>query len=185
MIPWELFIIKLNWKKIMVDKFKLPEFDGKSAYSGAIRFYDHSSYNWEQEWGYLYGSLKPNFNLFAIDVFGTAYGTLLDGNVAIFWSETGELESIEATQNEFFEMILEDPNATLNYDFYLSAIKTLSKPNYNEHFAFKIEISLGGSMSIDNLIIMESSKHFLAMANIAKQINDLPIGSVINNISYE
>ncbi|SQD76790.1 T6SS immunity protein Tdi1 domain-containing protein [Moritella yayanosii] len=169
----------------MVDKSILPEFDGESAYSGALRFYDDSCSDWEYEWGKLYGSMKPTFKLFAIDAFGTAYGLLSDENVAIFWSETGELEPIDANLEEFLGMILEDPYTTINYDLYISAVEHLGKPSFHEHFAFKVELALGGSLSVDNLTIMDSTKHFHSLAKIAFQINEIKVGSSIRLITRE
>ena len=72
----------------------LPDYDGTTAYKGALRFYNHSDKTWETQWGSFYGDIKPSFQLFASDAYGTAYGYLESKEVAIFWPETAELESI-------------------------------------------------------------------------------------------
>ncbi|EKO3419390.1 T6SS immunity protein Tdi1 domain-containing protein [Vibrio fluvialis] len=169
----------------MVDKTKLPDFDGKSAYKGALRFHEQSLSNWEVEWGNMYGSLKPEFTLFATDVFGTAYGLLPDETVAIFWTETGELEPLRIEQEEFFSFILDDPESTINYGLYLSAVERLGQPKSSENFAFNLELALGGQLSVDNLSIMDSKKHFRVLAKIAHQINDIPLGHQVKSIVRE
>ena len=79
---------------IMSNFIALPDYDGTTAYKGALRFYNHSDKTWETQWGSFYGDMKPSFQLFASDAFGTAYGYLESKEVAIFWPETAELESI-------------------------------------------------------------------------------------------
>ena len=169
----------------MTDKFSLPGFDGESAFSGAIRFCDNGKKDWEQEWGDFYGSLKPSFRLFATDVFGTAYGLLSNNEVAIFWPETAELESLGIGISEFYEMILADPISTINLDLYMSAVKKYRKPTLDEHFAFKIETALGGELTVENVVIMNSTEHFRSLAKLAIRIKDMPVGAKITSIQLE
>lgn len=165
-----------------IQKELLPDFDGKSAFSGALRFFDRENKSWEKEWGGHYESLMPEIDIFAIDAFGTVYGLSNGGEVVIFWSETGDIEPLGVGENEFYEIIVDDPINTINYDLYLAAIQEYRELSYDEHFAFKIETALGGELSTDNISIMNAIDHFKALGKLANKIKDIPEGEVVSNV---
>lgn len=169
----------------MITKENLPEYNGRSAFDGALRFFEPEDDSWKSTWGHYYGSLMPDIKIFASDAFGTVFGIVNTDRVAIFWSETGELELLGLGLEEFYEMIIQDPIGTINIDLYRSAIEIHGKPSLEEHFAFKVETALGGKLTTDNIIIMDAKEHFKSMAKIAHQIKDMPVGRKIDNIKLE
>jgi len=174
-----------GWNRTVLDKSSLPDFDGNTAFGGALRFYDCEDDAWKSEWGKYYGSLIPDIKVFAIDAFGAVYGLSEKYEVVIFWSETGELEPLGVEMNEFYEMIMNDPIGTINLDLYLEAVDRYRKPSFDEHFAFKIETALGGKLTTDNITILNSIEHFKALGKLANRINEIPEGQGIDNISIE
>lgn len=169
----------------MIDKTQLPKYDGFSAYDGALRFFDPEDTSWKYQWGKYYGELMPNIKIFAADAFGTVYGLLDNGSTAIFWTETGEIEGLGVDLDEFFELVYQDPDGTINLSLYQAAVEKFGNISVDKHFAFKVETALGGQLSIDNIVLMDSNDHFKALSKIAKQIKNIPEGQVINNILIE
>lgn len=169
----------------MSDKESLPDFDGRTAFGGALRFYDPDDDSWEQQWGRFYGNLMPNIKVFAIDAFGTVYGISSNDMVTIFWSETGEVEDLGVGISDFYEMIMQDPDNTINLGLYEDAVKKYGKLSFDEHFAFKIETALGGSLTVDNISVMSADEHFQSLGKLANRIKDIPEGEVISNITIE
>ncbi len=148
----------------------------KIIQSGALRFY---APNENHAWLSFYDNLinKP-LSFFAEDAFGVQFA-LVDGIVAIFQPETAELEIVGMTQTEFYQAILDDPEGTISWSLYQAAVHLFGKPSSDQHFAFKVELALGGKPAVENIAILDSAEHFKAMASIAKQIKDVHIGTVM------
>jgi len=161
-----------------MDMEKVPGFDGHTAFGGALRFHDALDLSWIDRWGREYGALIPDLRFFASDAFGTMYGLNAAGHVGIFWSETGDVEELGVDREEFFEMIAEDPNGTINLDLYREAVERIGVITYDQHFSFKVETALGGQLAVENLMIMDADAHMRALGAIAQQIHDIPPGSV-------
>lgn len=158
----------------------LPDYNRISAYKGALRFHEPEDLSWRQSWGEHYGHLRPEIKIFSSDAFGTVYGLLGNESVCIFWPETGELENINSSIEEFFQFILDDPVNTIHYDLYVQAVKKYGPPSINQHFAFIIETVLGGALATENLVVMDAVNHYKALAKIALQIHNLPIGQKVD-----
>ena len=169
----------------MIEKNKLPDFDGTTAFNGGLRFFDSSNDEWKQIWGKDFGSLMPEIKIFAADAFGTIYGLDSNNEVVIFWPETAELESLEVGVGEFYEMIAADPVNTINLDLFNSCVEEYGRPLINENFAFKIETALGGELSVGNISIMNAADHYKLLGKIAAQIKDIPEGTIIDNLLIE
>jgi hypothetical protein len=145
--------------------------------SGAFRLYAPSE---THAWLSFYDNLieKP-LAFFAEDAFGVQFA-LIDGNVAIFQPETAELETVRMTQTEFYQAILDDPEGTISWSLYQAAVHLLGKPSSDQHFAFKVELAMGGQPAVENVVIADSAEHFKVMASIAKQIKNVPIGTAMH-----
>lgn len=159
----------------------LPEFFGDTAFKGALRFFDINDKSWKKTWGQLYGSLIPSINIFASDAFGTVYG-ISNNEVVIFWTETGELEPLGMNENDFYDLIVEDPDNTINLGLYCQATELFGVLSKDDHFAFKIETALGGDLSLNNITVMNGVDHYKSLGKLANQINSLPEGERIDSI---
>lgn len=163
----------------MTTKHELPGFNGITAFDGALRFIDANN-TWMSRWGDSYGDLAPKLKLVASDAFGTMYGLDEAGKMSIFWSETGEIESLDIDEHEFFSLIAKDPDGTINLDLYQAAVQKLGQINQNQHFAFKVETAMGGLVALDNLMIMDADEHMRSLGAIAQQIRNIQPGTKIN-----
>ncbi|WP_395684134.1 hypothetical protein [Dokdonella sp.] len=153
---------------------------GAIALDGALRFFPPYSCNalpglavWNEATGWKknYLSLTPiDLVIFAEDAFGTQFYIEESGRVGIFWPETAEREPLSLSVPQFFETIADDPEGTINISLYEDAVASMGPLKLSEHFAFRLETALGGRPSLDNLIVMDSSRHMAALGKIAVQL---------------
>lgn len=153
---------------------------GAVAFGGALRvfppadcsgLYSVKKWNASTTWKARYGKKAPvNVLVFAEDAFGTQYYIDGEGMVGAFWSETGEQERFNLTVPEFLNSIVSDPNGTISASLYVEAIKEIGDLKISQHFAFKIELALGGKLEVANMVAMDSLRHMIALAKIAGQI---------------
>lgn len=159
-----------------MSKEDLPGFNGKTALQGALRFIEPND-DWRERWGLSFGSLSPQLKLFAADAFGVVYGLDDKGKVSIFWPDGGDVEPLDVTEAEFYELIKADPDNTINLRLFLDASAALGEIGPSQSFAFKIELALGGAPSVDNIVIMDTDEYMRALGAIAQQIHDVPEGT--------
>lgn len=169
----------------MVHKSELPDYDGTSAYGGALRFHDPADKSWVLRWGHSYCQLMPAIDVFASDAFGTVFGLTEEKEVAVFWPETGELERLGIGPDDFYEMIARDPEGTISLSTYLGAVGLHGKPSPVEHFALRIETAVGGKFSPDNMVIMDADSHLRALGKIALQVSGMPIGTRVTTVRVD
>jgi hypothetical protein len=163
-----------------IDKDCLPQYDGRTAYAGALIFFDPNSPTWTSGWRQSYGDLFPSLRFFAGDAFGLLFGLDSSDKVCIFWGETAEVEPLGIDERRFYGIIFEDPDSTVNKSFFDEATHAISTLKPDQIFAFKVEIALGGKLAIDNLYISDRVQYMQALGNIASQIHRDPAGT-----SYE
>jgi hypothetical protein len=161
----------------------LPGFDGKTALSGALRFGSQDALL--KAWATDSGQPAPKMQSFASDSFGVVYGIDSNGKVAIFWPETGEVERLGVSKDEFYELVKKDPEGTVNLSLYQDATKKLGPLAPEEHFAFKIETALGGPLTVENVLKMKAADHMRSLGKIAREIRDIPVGERIARVRAE
>ncbi len=161
---------------------------GLLAFQGALRIfawsedaqlYSASTWNADETWRSSYRELlSPKWQSIAEDAFGTQYLLHSDtGRMALFWSETGEVEELEADPEQFFRAIIAEPDSTIWLGFYSRCVMALGKPSPKQHFALKVESAVGGEHTTDNVLVMDATTHMRALGQLAHQIRDVPIGT--------
>jgi hypothetical protein len=163
-----------------IDKNFLPQYDGRTAYAGALIFFDPNGPDWTSGWRQSYGDLFPSLRFFAGDAFGLLFGLDSSDKVCIFWSETAEVEPLGIDERSFYGIISEDPDGTVNKSFFYEATQAIGTLTRDQVFAFKVEIALGGRLAIENLYVSDRVEYMRALGNIARQIHRDPTGT-----SYE
>jgi hypothetical protein len=153
-----------------MDKKNLPGFDFVSAFDGALRFHDEKDFAWVFTWGRAYAELAPTLRMFASDAFGVFFGVHDNDTVAIFWPETGQVESLGLRREEFYEQLAADPDLAIGLQIYRQAVQLLGRPQLDQHFAMVIETALGGRFTADNLRIVNAADHMVTLAGLAHQL---------------
>jgi hypothetical protein len=161
---------------------------GGVAYDGALRLFpywangglaSYPEWNSKAGWRSFYGELAPEWDSFGEDAFGVQY-LISPGEapvVAIFWSETGEVEHLGVGPSEFLDMVSEDPENTISLGFYRACVARYGELPLGKHFAMRVESALGGQLAVDNVVPMDALEHMRALAHIAGQLRTVPIGS--------
>jgi hypothetical protein len=163
-----------------ITKEKLPDFKGDVAFGGALRFYSESDDGWLKEIGGKYGELFPSLKFFAEDAFGVIYGLDSNNGATLFHADSADIEPLGITEEQFYKIICDDPEGTISYGFYEYCARSLRQIAVHEHFAFKVELALGGEMTLENVYICDRRSHFLGLAKVAKQIHAAPVGTRFN-----
>jgi hypothetical protein len=174
------------------DTFWSPS-GGGVAFGGALRLFpfrareglpSFDEWNARDGWRSSYGELAPQWDSVGEDAFGTQYliSPGLQPKVALFWAETAEIEELGVGPSEFLEMIAEDPEGTVSLSLYEACVARFGSLPLNAHFALRVEAALGGEMTAENVVPMPAREHMAALAHIARQVKDVPIGTVFTDV---
>ena len=163
----------------------LPSYDGQTAFGGSLRFIPGDPAEWAQQWLPAFGELNPQLTFFATDAFSTLFGYDANGNVVIFLPETAEVDALEVPVATFFELIVQDPDATIHIDLFNQAVAKFGKLRPDETFALKIETALGGQLDVENLYKEQQVKYLIALGKIAKQLQGMNLGDQITSVKLE
>ena len=87
----------------------LPQYDGRTAFGGALRFLPADSSEWAQQWLSAFDELKPQLRFFATDAFSTLFAYDANQNVVFFLPETAEMETLGIPEDTFVKSIIGDP----------------------------------------------------------------------------
>lgn len=166
---------------------------GGIAFGGALRifpFHAHEglpsfgAWNSPDGWKSRYAELAPRWDSVAEDAFGTQY-LISPGKrpeLALFWAETAETEELGVGPSEFFKMIAEDPDGTISLSLYRESVARFGPLPLDSHFAFRVETALGGATTVENIIPMRALQHMAALGQIARQVKDVPNGTVFTDV---
>jgi hypothetical protein len=169
----------------MATRKDLPEYDGQTAFGGALRFLPADSSDWTQQWFSAFAKLKPPLKFFATDAFSTLFGYDSNGSVVIFLPETAEIDALGVPEDAFLDLILADPDATIHFELFKQAVKQFGKLLPDETFALKIETALGGQLDLENLYKMQQMTYLIALGKIAQQLSGMNPGDRITSVDRE
>jgi hypothetical protein len=156
--------------KMFID---LPQFDGFSAYNGAIRFFPDTHHHtlknigiqtideWNDlnGWRSAFGNTEFNGKSFAEDSFGNQFIKHHDGHISIFWPDTGDIQTIVSSMDHFVQAVHKYPQETILLDEYIQGCKWKGKPDLSQHFAWIVAPEDGGDLSSENLVVLPSVQH--------------------------
>jgi hypothetical protein len=160
---------------------------GASIYGGALRLFgtQHNAelppmqeWNSDTGWRSAFTTKRDLPVFFGEDAFGVQFSISQNQNILRFFPDVGKSEDLGINLSEFFDAIVEDPDATLSLSFYLQCTQKFGVPRLNEHFAFIVELSVGGSLSIENVEVVPAATHMRAAAQIANQVGDDKVGTL-------
>lgn len=168
--------------------YMLSIMNGGYGFEGALHFFSADEacgdlfierWNSDDLWRNNYKELDPLGYFFAEDVFGNQF-FIKDENIFTFDPETGEVEKIAGSLNDWASEIMGD------YDFYTG--HSLAHDWQKAHGPIplgsrllpKIPFVVGGEFEVENLYALNSVEAMKYRASIALQIKDMPDGSKIN-----
>jgi hypothetical protein len=159
---------------------------GGFYFSGSLHLYENSrlSYHDIQFKSNLVNSvysqiLKQPVVCFGEDLFGNQF--VYNGNdYGLLTIETGEIEVLCSSFNDWLEAILDDLNYYTGEPLLLEWIIENKKPNHEERLAPKIPFVLGGDYEVGNLYVSNGISLINFSADIANQIYNTPDGTPVN-----
>ncbi|MEZ5344501.1 MAG: SMI1/KNR4 family protein [Pyrinomonadaceae bacterium] len=165
----------------------LTERNGFYAFESALHVFPSQSngseigledWNRSTLWRDEYDGLAEGCLFFAEDVFGTQFCITKD-QICIFDPETGSLEFLANTIEEWAEIVLSDFKVLTGYPLaHEWQIHHGRIPN-GKRLVPKTPFVAGGKFDIENLYLCDAVESMKFRAKIAKQIKDLPDGSRI------
>jgi hypothetical protein len=165
----------------------LREKSGFFCFEQALRFFSSATseaswgiheWNAQDLWKCEYFGLAESVFCFAEDIFGNQF-CLNGNNIGMFNAETGDIEEISGTVEEFCERILEDYNSMTGYRFAHEWQELHGRLPLRQRLLPKKPFVTGGAYDLSNMIAIDSVRLMKNLGNLAHQIHDLPDGSYI------
>jgi hypothetical protein len=134
------------------------------------------SWNTVGTWKYAYGGVLDNIMFFAEDIFGDQFG-ISDDAVVLFRSETGEIEPLAASLEEWASQVLVDFENLTGYRVAHEWQLAHGPIGRGMRLTGKQPFVLGGGHDLANLYEADSVTLMRLRGDIYRQIRDLPDGA--------
>ena len=129
-------------------------------------------------WKNEYAGLADACLFFAEDIFGGQF-CIRNNSIYAFDPETGELEEMSHSFEEWANEILSDYNVWTGYPLAHEWQKKHGSLPHNQRLMPKTPFVCGGQFELDNLFSINSVSSMKSRANLARQIIDMPDGAKI------
>jgi hypothetical protein len=137
-----------------------------------------SEWNSPNLWKVHYRGIADNIFCFAEEIFGRQF-VVHDEKIAVFESETGDLEIIASSLEEWASKMLLDYNQMTGHALAHEWQSLHGALHPRHRLIAKRPFVLGGEYSIENLASMDSAQMMKSLGNLAFQLHDLPDGTKI------
>jgi hypothetical protein len=161
--------------------------NGFFCFESALRFFPSttvepswgiSEWNLPGLWKGDYRGVADNIYCFAEEIFGRQF-VVRDEKIAVFESETGDLEIIASSLEEWASKVLLDYNQMTGHPL-AHEWQSIHGPLHPRHrLMAKRPFVLGGEYSIENLVSLDSIRVMKSLGNLAFQLHDLPDGAKV------
>jgi hypothetical protein len=135
-------------------------------------------------WRFEYEDLAEGCWFFAEDVFGVQF-CLKDEHIASFNPETGEVEPVADTLEEWAAKILKEYDCLTGYSLAHAWQQKNGALKPGMRLVPKVPFVLGGEFRVENLVVMDAVKGMRARGSLARQIRELPDGARIQYVIEE
>jgi len=125
--------------------------------------------------------LPPEFTVWMVNRFGEMIIVMENGSVHYMDFSANELRHIAESREDFVEKVGNDNNANdwlmiPLVDACVAAGKTLP---VGKCYNFTIPVVLGGKYEVDNIAVVPLSEYYSFLADLHRQIKDLPDGTQV------
>jgi hypothetical protein len=137
-----------------------------------------SEWNSPSLWKADYQGIADNIFCFAEEILGRQF-VVHDEKIAVFEPETGELEIIASSLEEWASKMLLDYRQMAGHPF-AHEWQSIHGPLHSRHrLMAKRPFVLGGAYSIENFAALDSVQIMKCLGNLASQLRDLPDGTKV------
>jgi hypothetical protein len=161
--------------------------NGFFCFESALRFFPSTSvksswgmseWNSPALWKADYRGIADNVFCFAEEILGRQF-VIHDGKIAVFEPETGELENVASSLEEWAAKLLLDYRQMTGHVF-AHAWQSVHGPLQPRHrLMARTPFVLGGEYAIENLAALDSAQMMRSLGNLAFQLRDLPDGAKV------
>jgi hypothetical protein len=165
----------------------LRQKNGFFCFESALRFFPSETsgsswgitdWNKHDLWKADYNGLADNVFCFAEDLFGQQF-VAIEGEIGTFEPETGNVEIVAPSLEQWASRILDDYNFMTGYSLGREWQLNHGALHPRHRLMAKQPFVLGGEYSAANLASMDSLQMMKELGNLARQIHDLPDGAQI------
>jgi hypothetical protein len=165
----------------------LDEANGFYAFESALHVFPSGgdaahlgveAWNSPDLWRFEYGDMVEGCWFFAEDAFGVQF-CLKEGHVGSFNPETGEIEPLAKTVEEWAEKVLKEYDCLTGHPLAHAWQERHGALKPGTRLVPKVPFVCGGKFNLDNLVAIDAVKGMRARGNLARQIRDLPDGAQI------
>jgi hypothetical protein len=139
---------------------------------------DLERWNRHEIWKSSYGQVLDHILCFAEDVFGGQF-CICDDSVCYFEPETGELDQVSSTLEEWAKMVIGDYENRTGFPLAHQWQKIHGPLPVGQRLVPKKPFVLGGEFDLDNLVAYDAISGMRVRGELARQIRDLPDGSQV------
>ncbi len=136
------------------------------------------AWNARKLWRDAYEGMADDFLFFAEDAFGNQFA-IADDQIVMFDAETGEVEVVASSLEEWARKVLADYDYMTCYPLAHSWQQKNGRLPRNHRLVAKIPFVAGGEFEVSNLYAAEAAKAMRHRGDLARQIRDLPDGASI------
>jgi hypothetical protein len=129
-------------------------------------------------WRHEYGELADKKLFFAEDAFGNQF-CLYNGCVCSFDAETGSMEPLGKTIEEWATRILADYEVLTGHPFLHDWQVKHGALSIGQRLIPKVPFVLGGEYALENVYSIAAVSGMKTRGNLARQIKDLPDGAQV------
>jgi hypothetical protein len=140
--------------------------------------YGLSSWNSKELWKFTYARIPPDLFCFADDVFGNQFALLGDA-IVVFQCETGDIEFLASTFEEFAGRVILDSDYLTGRSILNSWRKANGRLLPRDKLVARRPFVLGGEYTAQNLAAVESARSMRIRGPIASKISELPDGAIL------
>jgi hypothetical protein len=162
--------------------------NGFFCFEGALRVFPSITsdaswgvFDWNSPglWKCEYGGLADSSFCFAEDAFANQFVVDLEGAVSTFNPETGEVEKLASSIEEWANQILENFDQLTGYSLAHAWQQMYGRLLPRFRLMPKQPFVLRGEYTVANLVAVDGVRVMRNLGNLARQIHDLPDGAKI------
>ena len=143
-----------------------------------------------KDWGNLLSGWKQFFpkiiRLWLVNRFGDVIAVFEDGTVHFLDVGSGSLVRIADSQDHFYKLIDEGDNALnwLMFPLVDACVAAGMRLRPDQCYGYKIPPFLGGAYDLENIEPTDLNIHYDLLAELWRQVKDLPPGTKIDSVTF-
>jgi len=154
-----------------------------------VQYYliDQSGKDWPELLSGWVPPLPEGFTIWLVNRFGDVVAVFDDGSVHMLDTGTGVITQLAVDRDDFIQKLDAGDNADIWLMISLvdECVSSGMVLGPNQCYGYKVPPILGGAYTVENCEPTDLSVHYSLMADICRQVRDLPDGTKISSVIIE